>query len=170
VAGVDEMFELKPISAHAVPAAIRKAEHYRLLNEPEQAESICRDVLETDPGNQEALTVLALALTDRFGTDGAGVLVKQANAALAEVSDDYQRLYYEGLVCERRGRAMLARSTSRGFAYTHFRDALERYQQAELLRPDGDDAAVLRWNACVRTINDERLEPPRRDEGEAPLE
>ena len=28
---------------------------YRLLNDPEQAESICLDILEVEPGNQEAL-------------------------------------------------------------------------------------------------------------------
>ena len=52
------------------PKAIRKAEHYRLMNEPEQAESICRDVLDAEPGDQERLTVLILALTDRFGGRG----------------------------------------------------------------------------------------------------
>ena len=167
---MDEVFQLKPISTQAVEAAIRKAEHYRLLNEPEQAESICRDVLDTEPGNQQALTVLALAITDRFGGDGAGALVKQANDVLAEVTDQYARLYYEGLVCERRGRAMLTRSTSRSFAYVHFRDALERYGMAERIRPEGEDSAVLRWNACVRTIAGERLESPPPDEGEPPLE
>lgn len=166
----DDLFDLKPISKQAVQAAIRKAEHYRLLNEPEQAESICRDVLEADPGNQEALTVLVLALTDRFGGDGGGALVKQANDVLAELTDDYERLYYGGLVCERRGRALLTRATSRALAYTHFRDALERYQQAEVIGPEDDDSAVLRWNACVRTIQGERLEPPPPDEREPPLE
>ena len=167
---MDDRFKLKPISRQAVTAAIRKAEHYRLLNEPEQAESICRDVLEADPGNQQALTVLALAITDRFASDGAGALVKQADDVLAELTDDYSRLYYEGLVCERRGRAMLTRSTSRAFAYTHFRDALERYEQAEQISPEDDDSAVLRWNACIRTIDGERLEPPPPDEREPPLE
>ena len=37
------MFDLKPLSKDAIPAALSKAERYRLLNEPWQAESICRD-------------------------------------------------------------------------------------------------------------------------------
>ena len=38
------MYELKSISTEAVPGALGKAERYRLLNEPREAESICRDV------------------------------------------------------------------------------------------------------------------------------
>ena len=51
---MNDLFELKPISTTAVPEAIKKAEHYRLLNEPEQAESICLDVLAAQPGDQYA--------------------------------------------------------------------------------------------------------------------
>ncbi len=52
------MFELKPLSAEAIPAALEKAERYRLLNEPAEAESICLDVLKTDPENQQAIITL----------------------------------------------------------------------------------------------------------------
>ena len=45
------MFQLKPLSREAVPAALEKAVRYRLLNEPEQAESSCLDVLLVDPKN-----------------------------------------------------------------------------------------------------------------------
>jgi hypothetical protein len=48
------MYELKPLSREAIPAALEKAYRYRLLNEPLEAESICRDILEADPENQEA--------------------------------------------------------------------------------------------------------------------
>lgn len=167
---MNEVFELKPISRSAVSEAIKKAEHYRLLNEPEQAESICHDVLDADPGNQHALTVLVLAMTDQFGRDGAGARVHQAHEILAQITDAYQRQYYEGLVLERRARAMLARTMSRGSAYNCLREAMERYEKAERVRPEGDDSAVLRWNACVRTIQGGRLEPPPPDEREQPLE
>ncbi|MEE2900476.1 MAG: hypothetical protein VX815_18600, partial [Gemmatimonadota bacterium] len=60
------MSELKPLSADAVPVALAKAEHYRLLNEPEEAESICIDILEVDPEHQKALINLLLARTDQF--------------------------------------------------------------------------------------------------------
>ncbi len=61
------MFELKRLSEDAIPAALERALRYRLLNEPAEAESICHDVLRIDPENQEALVLLLLALTDRFG-------------------------------------------------------------------------------------------------------
>ena len=49
--------EVIPISPDAVPAALEKAEHYRLLNEPEEAESICVDVLEVEPDDQQAFAM-----------------------------------------------------------------------------------------------------------------
>ena len=49
------MFELKPLSKSAVPAALAKAERYRLLNEPMQAASICEDVLRVEPDNDDAI-------------------------------------------------------------------------------------------------------------------
>jgi hypothetical protein len=65
------MFELKPLSPDAIPAALEKANQYRLLNEPGAAESICLDILAIDPGNQEALINIVLAMSDRFGKDYA---------------------------------------------------------------------------------------------------
>ena len=43
--GEATMFELKHITHEAIPHALEKAERYRLLNEPEEAESICLDIL-----------------------------------------------------------------------------------------------------------------------------
>ena len=43
-------FELKPLLVEAVPEALKKAERYRLLNEPDEADSICRDILCVDLG------------------------------------------------------------------------------------------------------------------------
>src|SRR5262245_54777237 len=60
------MFDLKALSSEAVPRALAKAERYRLLNEPGEAESICLDALVADPDNQEAIAILLLALTDQF--------------------------------------------------------------------------------------------------------
>ena len=58
------MYELKQINKESIPKTLKKALRYRLLHEPLQAESICRDVLEIDAENQQALTTLLLALTD----------------------------------------------------------------------------------------------------------
>src|SRR6266478_1971661 len=78
------MPELKSLSREAVPAALEKAMRYRLLNEPAEAESICLDVLKTDPENQEAIITLLLALTDRF-TKGYGVSDAQAKDLLSRI-------------------------------------------------------------------------------------
>jgi hypothetical protein len=67
-------FDPKPISREGVPAALQKAERYRLINDPSSAESICLDVLTVDPGNQQALVTLLLAITDQFSeAPAAGV-------------------------------------------------------------------------------------------------
>ncbi len=162
------MFELKPVSKEAIPKAIEKAEHYRLLNDPEQAESICLDVLEADLDNQRALRVLVLAMTDQFASSRGAADVKKARHYCARLTDEYERAYYSGIVCERQARAYLARNA--GFmAYAPFREAMEWYEKAERIRPPGNDDPILRWNSCVRTIRRERLEP-RVEEGELPLE
>ena len=49
------MSELKSLSREAIPAALEKAERYRLLNEPFESESICLDILAIDPQHQQAL-------------------------------------------------------------------------------------------------------------------
>ena len=89
------MSDLKSLSKEAIPAALEKAERYRLLNEPGEAESICLDILETDPENQPALITLLLALTDRF-SKGYGVSDTQANQLLARIKGEYERAYYAG--------------------------------------------------------------------------
>ena len=54
------MHSLKPITLAGVPAALQKAERYRLLNDSSAAESICLDVLEVDGSNQQALRDVAV--------------------------------------------------------------------------------------------------------------
>jgi len=45
------MPELKTISIESVDGALAKAELYRFLNDPEEAESICHDVLAVAPAH-----------------------------------------------------------------------------------------------------------------------
>ena len=78
------MFELKHLSAAAIPRALEKAERYRLLNEPWEAESICLDVLSVEPQNQQALVMLILALTDAFA-ESPGVDAPAAQGILLEM-------------------------------------------------------------------------------------
>ena len=78
------MPELKQLNKDAIPAALEKAERYRLLNEPGEAESICLDVLAVDPDNQRAIITLLLALTDRFDK-GYGVSETETKELLARM-------------------------------------------------------------------------------------
>jgi len=75
------MFALKPISRDSLDGALAKAERYRLLNEPTEAESICRDILEVAPANREARISLILALTDEFPRDDRAFSSAVAEAA-----------------------------------------------------------------------------------------
>ena len=100
------MFELKPISKDAIPAALAKAERYRLLNEPMGAESICRDVLELDAENEEALICLILSLADQLGQRGNEAFLELRDL-VPRLASEYHRLYYSGLVFERRANSRL---------------------------------------------------------------
>ncbi len=152
------MFQLKPLSKDAIPAALEKAMRYRLLNEPAEAESICLDVLRTDPGNQPALVILVLAVTDRFSKAYA-VGDSQAQEIVARLQDEYERAYYSGIICERRAKAYLHQgSGGSGFnAYEKLTEAMRWYERAEALRPAGNDDALLRWNTCARIIMQNKL-------------
>ncbi len=161
--------KLKAISADGIPHAIEKAERYRLLNDPAQAESICRDVLAVDRDNQQALRILILALTDEL-SQGAGHAAREAREHILQLDDEYERAYYTGIVYERETRAYLNRkNVVRSAAYDGFRHAMEWYEKAEALRPPGNVDPMLRWNSCVRAIERERLEPETQDT-ELPLE
>jgi len=159
------MFQLKPITAGGVGSALSKAERYRLLNEPEGAESICLDVLEVDPTNQQALITLLLARTDQIalGTPGA---VTRAREVLGRLADDYDRAYYAGIVNERRGHAQLLNPSigASALAYDWFHEAMQCYARAEAIRPPGNDDAVLRWNTCARVLNAHPEIAPRHEE------
>ncbi len=154
------MFELKPLSQDGIPAALEKAVRYRLLNEPGEAESICHDVLRTDPDNQQALVILLLSVTDRFGKNYA-IGVTDAQGLLSRLRDPYERAYYAGIICERRVKAQLHRGgPGCGLgAYESLREAMTWYEKAEKLRPVGNDDALLRWNACARIIMSNGLTP-----------
>lgn len=158
------MFELKRISSEAIPQALERAERYRLLNDPGEAESICLDVLAVDPENQQALVTMLLAITDRYGK-GYSVSETRARDILPRLRDEYQRAYYAGIICERRAKAMLHSGVPGGAheAYEWLREAMTWYEKAEAMRPPGNDAAVLRWNTCARMIMRNNLSPRPQD-------
>jgi tetratricopeptide (TPR) repeat protein len=154
--------DLKPITREGLPAALQKAERYRLLNDSSAAESICLDVLEIDPENQEAIVSLLLAITDQFAEE-MGEGVRRAREVLPRITDEYERTYYAGIICERRARAQLHRGSlgSAEVASEGFREAMTWYEKAEPMRPKGNDEAILRWNTCARMLGrHERVHVP----------
>jgi hypothetical protein len=167
----DLTMEFKRLHPEAVPAALERAERYRLLNEPGEAESICVDVLAVEPKNQRALITLLLALTDRF-SKGYGVSDTEAKEVLGRIEGEYERAYYSGILAERRAKAQLTRGTPGcgHLAYESFREAMHWFEQAEPIRPTGNDDALLRWNTCARMIVRNQLTAREEERSEPPLE
>ncbi len=147
------MFTLKTLSREAIPAALEKAERYRLLNEPVDAQSICRDILAVDPGNQKALITLLLALTDEFKYELSPAF-QQAEEILSHLGDRYCKAYYGGVICERRAKVHLSRHDpgSGNQAYEWLQKAMDLYEQALQICSPGNQGALLRWNTCARII------------------
>ncbi len=153
------VFKLKPLSRDGVEAALSKAEHYRLLNHPKLAESICLDILEVDRENKKASTVLLLALTDQFGQSTATV-AKEAQAIANSLTDEYTRLYYTGIIHERQGSVAL-NSGMHGSdfdAYEWYMEAMDYYEKADAIHPSGNNDCTLRWNTCARIITQFNLQ------------
>ena len=165
------MFQLKNISKDSIPAALEKAERYRLLNEPSLSESICADILEIDPKNAQATVTLLLAITDQFGSTSSDD-INRARHLAENLEDDYQKMYYAGIICERKGKSILHKGIpdSEFIAYEWLRDAMDFYESAENIRPTGNDDALLRWNTCARLIGKHQLKARTEQYTESMLE
>jgi hypothetical protein len=144
-------YALKHISTSGIVEAVAKAELYRSLNEPEEAESICRDILTVEPQHQLALRLLGLALTDQFTGVGSNRF-RETEEIFELLADPYERLYYTGILYERRAKAQLKTGQPLHAVLTFFELALNSFAEAEKIRPAGNDDAILRWNRCVRIL------------------
>jgi hypothetical protein len=149
------MFELKTLSKASIPLALQKAERYRLLNEPYQAASICLDILRVDPENQEALIMLLLAHTDNF-KNALYPAFDKAMEILARLSSEHCKLYYSGIINERRAKAHMDKCEpgSSKLAYDWYIKAMADYEQALNNCSPGNEDAALRWNTCARILNE----------------
>src|SRR5712692_9612526 len=87
-------YQLKSISKAGIAEALAKVELYRYLNEPEESESICRDILAVDSQQQLALRLLGLSITDQF-TGGVSDRCQEAEELFARLTDRYEQLYYK---------------------------------------------------------------------------
>lgn len=146
----NHLSELKKLKTEAIPKALAHADRFRLLNEPRESESICRDILRIDPENQPALTCLLMALTDQF-KDGQ-TTIAQARRVIPMLHDEYDRLYYTGLMYERWAKAHHRHGVPDAVTGDYFLEAMRAFEKAEAMRPADNDEAILRWNSCVRII------------------
>ena len=163
------MSELKPLKTELIPQALAKAERYRLLNEPAESESICRDVLVADPDNQRAIVWLLLSITDQIAFNRHGA-AQEARGLLAKLESEFERKYYAGVIAEREGKARLRSGQPRsGFhAYDLLRRAMQSFDEANRISAPDNDDAVLRYNSCVRMLEAHpELRPEPVDEYEA---
>jgi tetratricopeptide (TPR) repeat protein len=144
-------YQLKSISHAGIAEALAKVELYRYLNEPEESESICRDILAVEPKQQLALRLLGLSITDQF-TGGVSDRYRDAEEVFLRLTDTYERFYYTGILYERRAKAQLSTGQSPHTLLPLFERALECFGEAERIRPAGNDDSILRWNRCVRLL------------------
>lgn len=143
--------KLKPISNAGIAEAISKAEVYRYLNEPGEAESICRDILAVDPDNQTALRLLGLAITDQF-TGEMSDQYSEAERVFRGLTSEYERVYHLGILLERKAKAQLRAGRLPHTVFPIFEEAMKFFEEAERIRPANTDDAILRWNRCVRLL------------------
>jgi tetratricopeptide (TPR) repeat protein len=144
-------YKLKTISLGGIDEAISKAQLYRYLNEPEEAESICHDVLAADPENQAALRQLGLAMTDQF-LGRASDRYAEVESIFQRLTDSYERQYYIGLLIERRAKAQMRAGIPPQAWVGLLQEAMRCFEEAEKIRPAGNDDAMLRWNRCARIL------------------
>ena len=76
----------------------------------------------------------------------------EAEEAFRQLSDPYERLYYAGILYERRAKAQLNAGQPPHTLLPLFEQALRSFAEAEKIRPAGNDDAILRWNRCVRLL------------------
>jgi hypothetical protein len=163
------MFTLKPISHDSIEHALARAERYRLLHEPTEAESICRDILDVEPSNRHARVSLILALTDEIPHETSAFA--RAIEAIPALESPYDRAYYLGIAWERRAKAAYRNGGpgSSNYIYDWLVKALHLFEEAERLRPSGNDEALLRWNACVRFLESHKDLAPKVEEAPEPI-
>jgi tetratricopeptide (TPR) repeat protein len=155
--------KLKTISKESIPEAISKAELYRNLNEPEESESICQDILAVDPENQAAMRIVGLAITDEF-TGEASDRYAEAESMFQKLTDAYEREYFMGLLLERRAKAQMRAGRPPHSVNVLFHEAMHCFEAAEKISPPNNDDAMLRWNRCARLLEKLPTEFPREQE------
>jgi tetratricopeptide (TPR) repeat protein len=143
--------KLKTISPSGIEQALAKAQLYRFLSEPEESESICQDILATDPENQAALRLLGLSITDQFIGEPSGRCA-DAESMFRRLTDPYAQHYYLGILSERRAKAQMRNGRPAYVVAALIEEAMRHFEEAEKIRPADNDESVLRWNRCLRLL------------------
>jgi len=143
---------LKRLGPSSLDEALEKAKQYRALNQPDEAVSICKDVLDVAPDHASALRILGLALTDQFESSWVG-LFDEAIAVFGRLEGEYERVYYGGVAWERCGKAQLEHGQVQN-ALLSLVHAIEHFERAEKLAPPSSPDPVLRYNRCVRLLTE----------------
>lgn len=156
--------KLKSITPSGIAQALSKAQLYRSLGEPEESESICQDILATDPENQAALRLLGLSITDQFVGEPSGRCT-EVELIFRRLVDPYAQHYYLGILSERRAKAQMRSNRPAYVVVALIEDAMRHFEEAEKIRPADNDESVLRWNRCVRLL--EKLPQADSEEPEA---
>src|SRR5207237_8729082 len=92
----------------------------------------------------------------------------QAEAAFQTPRVPSERLYYAAIVRGRSAKAQLSAGRPPHTRIVRFEDALKWFEEAEKIRPAGNDEAILRWNRCVRILKN--LAVPDREREHAHFE
>src|SRR5260370_22325759 len=143
--------QLKTIWTSGIAEALAKARPYGYLNQEEEAESICRDILDVEPENQMALRLLGLAITDQL-PGAVNDRRKEAQDCFEKLTSPYERSYYLGILHERRAKAQMRAGHLAHSLVASFERAMQFFEEAEKIRPQGNDDALLRWNRCLRLL------------------
>lgn len=155
---------LKTISKSGIARALAKAEMFRFVNQPGETESICRDVLAADPDNQTATALLGLALADQFCATVSDRCA-EAGRIIQSLKDPYERLYYTGVLNERRAKVQMHAGRPRHVLAPLLEQAMACYEKAEKIRPEGNDDTILHWNRCARLLEGLHEVQPEREPG-----
>ncbi len=149
------MYDLKTITSESIPEALKKAERYRLLGEPDDAESICLDILAVDPENQQALITMILALSDKFSMGDLSPSYEKARELVDKLDTARGKTYYLGILYERRAKHYLKKGGpgSEEASYGWFIKAMDAFDQALTECDPPNQGAILRWNSCARILN-----------------
>jgi tetratricopeptide (TPR) repeat protein len=159
--------QFKMIRKSSIAEALAKAKHYRYLNQGEEAESICRDILVVDPENQMAVRLLGLAITDQF-LGATSDRHQEAQDCFEKLTSPYERSYYTGILYERRAKAQMRAGHLAHSLIASFEKAMQCFEEAEKVRPAGNDDSLLRWNRCQRLL--ESIPEPSREQESRSLE